>query len=188
MATIKKINYNGTNYDIEMDRTVSENIVSGTQNGFMTSEMYNKLNTIPLDATTNEGTVTSVQIQATSPVTSSQSTAQTETLSTTIALADAYGDTKNPYGSKTKNTVLAAGVSADSVPSFRALAAADLANVTMGQGYTSCGTAVGTATKTAALTGYELVTGGIVTVLFTNGNSASKPTLNINNKGAKNIF
>lgn len=188
MATIKKINYNGTDYDIEMDRTVSENIASGTQNGFMTSEMYNKLNTIPLDATTNEGTVKSVQVQATSPITSSQNTAQTETLSTTIALADAYGDTKNPYGSKTKNTVLASGASADGVPTFRTLVSADLPNAAMGQGYTSTSTAVGTAAKTASLTGYALTIGGVVTVLFTNGNTASNPTLNINSTGAKNIF
>ena len=72
------------------------------------------------------GTVTSVRVQATSPVTSSQNTAQTGTLNTTIALADGYGDTKNPYASKTKNYVLAAGATANSVPSFRALVEADI--------------------------------------------------------------
>ena len=50
--------------------------------------------------TKNTGTVTSVQVSATSPVVSSTNTAQSSTLSTTISLADAYGDTKNPYGSK----------------------------------------------------------------------------------------
>lgn len=70
--------------------------------------------------------VTSVQVQATSPVLSSTATAQNSTLNTTISLADGYGDTKNPYGSKTKNYVLAAGATANSAPSFRALVAADL--------------------------------------------------------------
>lgn len=76
--------------------------------------------------TTNKGTVTSVRVQATSPVQSSVSTAQNETLDTTISLADGYGDTKNPYASKTKNYVLAAPSNANGVPSFRALVAADI--------------------------------------------------------------
>lgn len=74
--------------------------------------------------------VTSVRVQATSPVVSSVNTAQNSTLNTTISLADNYGDTKNPYASKTKNTVLAAGASADSVPSFRALEASDIPTLT----------------------------------------------------------
>ena len=72
------------------------------------------------------GTVTSVRVQATSPVNSSVSTNQTTSLNTTISLNDAYGDTKNPYGSKTKNQVLAAPSNANGVPSFRALTADDI--------------------------------------------------------------
>lgn len=84
-------------------------------------------NTItPLTSETYQGTVTSVQVQATSPVNSSTSTAQSSTLNTTISLADAYGDTKNPYGSKTKNYVLAAPSNANGTPSFRKLVAADI--------------------------------------------------------------
>ena len=80
----------------------------------------------PNGYTSNAGTVTSVRVQATSPVQSSQSAAQTGTLNTTISLANNYGDTKNPYASKTKNTVLAAPSNADGVPGFRALTMADL--------------------------------------------------------------
>lgn len=85
-------------------------------------------NTItPLTSETYTGTVTSVQVQATSPVTSSSSSASSTTLSTTIALSDAYGDTKNPYGTKTANYVLAGPTSGNAAaPSFRALAAADI--------------------------------------------------------------
>ena len=72
------------------------------------------------------GTVTSVRVQATSPVVSSVNTTQTTTLNTTISLADGYGDTKNPYASKTKNYVLAAPAAANGVPSFRALVEDDL--------------------------------------------------------------
>lgn len=70
--------------------------------------------------------VTSVRVQATSPVVSSVNTAQSSTLNTTISLADGYGDTKNPYASKTKNYVLAAPSTANGAPTFRALVAADI--------------------------------------------------------------
>jgi hypothetical protein len=76
--------------------------------------------------------VTSVRVQATSPVVSSTNTAQTSTLNTTISLADAYGDTKNPYGTKTPNYVLAGPSSGttNAAPSFRALVAADIPSLT----------------------------------------------------------
>ena len=74
--------------------------------------------------------ITSVTIGATSPVQSSTSTAQNgSSASTTISLKDAYGDTKNPYGSKTKNYVLAAPSNANGAPSFRTLVAADIPNL-----------------------------------------------------------
>lgn len=76
------------------------------------------------------GTVTSVRVQATSPVASSTSTAQSSTLNTTISLSDGYGDTKNPYGTKTANYILAGPSSGSAAaPSFRALVAADIPNL-----------------------------------------------------------
>ena len=74
------------------------------------------------------GTVTSVRVQATSPVVSSSSAASSTTLNTTISLANNYGDTKNPYASKAVHTVLAGPSSgtASGAPSFRALVADDL--------------------------------------------------------------
>ena len=72
------------------------------------------------------GNVSSVQVAATSPVQSSNATAQTGAVSTTLSLADAYGDTKNPYGSKTANYILAAPNGSAGAPSFRALVAADI--------------------------------------------------------------
>lgn len=76
--------------------------------------------------TNNPGTVTSVQVQGSSPVVSSVDTAQNGTLSTTISLASGYGDTQNPYASKTKNYVLAAPSDANGAPLFRVLADADI--------------------------------------------------------------
>lgn len=79
-------------------------------------------NTWTLDTTaytSNTGTVTSVQVQATSPLASSTSTAQTSTLNTTISLSNC-----------TPNYVLAGPSSgtAAAAPSYRALVAADIPN------------------------------------------------------------
>ena len=60
-------------------------------------------------------------------------------------------------------------------------------NVSLGQGYATCSTAAATKAKTASLSSYTLSTGGIVAVTFTNDVPASA-TLNINSKGAKNIY
>ena len=77
------------------------------------------------------GTVTGVQVQATSPVVSSTSGNATTSLNTTISLANAYGDTKNPYGTKTANYVLAGPSSGNAAaPTFRALVAADIPSLT----------------------------------------------------------
>lgn len=60
-------------------------------------------------------------------------------------------------------------------------------NASLGQGYGTCATAEATAAKVVTLSGYALVTGGIVGVKFTYGLCASA-TMNINSKGAKSIF
>jgi len=64
------------------------------------------------------GTVTSVT--GTSPVASSGGTTPA------ISLAASYGDTQNPYASKTANFVLAAPNGSAGVPTFRAVVAADI--------------------------------------------------------------
>lgn len=51
-----------------------------------------------------------------------------------ISLEANYGDTLNPYASKTANRVLAAPNGSAGVPSFRALVAADLPNTTVSAG------------------------------------------------------
>jgi len=60
-------------------------------------------------------------------------------------------------------------------------------NASLGQGYGTCATAEATAAKAVTLSGYTLVTGGIVAVKFTYGLCASA-TMNINSKGARSIF
>ena len=87
------------------------------------------------------GTVTSVT--GTSPVASSGGTTPA------ISLASGYGDTQNPYASKTANYVLAAPNGSAGAPTFRAIVAADIP--TLNQNTT--GTAANiTATSNSTLT------------------------------------
>ena len=60
-------------------------------------------------------------------------------------------------------------------------------NVGLGHGYGTCATAAATTAKVVTLSSYALSTGGIVAVKFTYDVPASA-TMNINSKGAKNIF
>ena len=60
-------------------------------------------------------------------------------------------------------------------------------NASMGSGYATCSTAEATTAKVGTLSSYSLTTGGIVSVKFTNAVPANA-TLNINSKGAKNIY
>ena len=54
--------------------------------------------------------------------------------------------------------------------------------------YGTCSTAAATAAKVVSLTGFTLATGAKVSVKFTVANTASLPTLNVNNTGAKPIY
>lgn len=74
---------------------------------------------ITINATGSGGTVTSVS--GTAPV-----SVATGTTTPVISLASGYGDTQNPYASKTANYVLAAPDGSAGVPIFRALVSADI--------------------------------------------------------------
>jgi hypothetical protein len=95
---------------------------SGSQNGYLSSTDWTTFNS------KGNGTVTSVT--GTSPVASSGGATPA------ISLSAAYGDTLNPYGSKTAAQVLAAPAATAGVPSFRALVAGDLPTVTVAKGGT----------------------------------------------------
>ncbi len=53
--------------------------------------------------------------------------------------------------------------------------------------YATCSTSSSTAAKVAACAGFSLSTGAAVAVKFTNTNTVSSPTLNVNGTGAKSI-
>ena len=83
----------------------------------ITIDTYGRVTSITT-AANPQGTVTSVT--GTSPVVSSGGATPA------ISLATAYGDTLNPYASKTANFVLAAPNGSAGVPTFRAVVAADI--------------------------------------------------------------
>ena len=95
------------------DQTVA--IASGT--GISVSGTYPNF-TVTNTAPSSGGTVTSVT--GTSPVVSSGGNTPA------ISLAASYGDTQNPYASKTANFVLASPDGSAGAPTFRAIAAADI--------------------------------------------------------------
>lgn len=138
MADLSKIKLNGITYNLKdaavpsWAKTANKPTYTAAEVGAMaTTHAANAITSTDISnwnsKTSNTGTVTSVRVQATSPVQSSTSTAQTTTLNTTISLANGYGDTKNPYGTKTANYVLAGPTSGNAAaPSFRKLVAADI--------------------------------------------------------------
>lgn len=54
--------------------------------------------------------------------------------------------------------------------------------------YGTCQTAAEAAAKTVPLSGFSLFTGATIAVMFSNGNTAANPTLNVNSTGAKAIY
>ena len=86
----------------------------------------------------------------------------------TIALAASYGDTQNPYASKTANYVLAAPNGSAGAPTFRALVSADIP--TLNQNTT--GYAAGLA---GGAIGYLPYQSAANTTLFVTGNTTTTP-------------
>jgi hypothetical protein len=144
------------------------------------AEMQKQIEALSLLPTASQGTVTAVT--ATSPVVSSGGTAPD------ISLATAYGDTLNPYASKTANYVLAAPNGSAGVPTFRLLAAADIPALPYGTGTVTsvsvvsanglAGT-VATATTTPVITLSTTVTG----LLKGNGTAISAAAANTDYQG-----
>jgi hypothetical protein len=145
---------------------------------------------------TNNGTVTSVT--GTSPVVSSGGATPA------ISLASGYGDTQNPYASKTANNFLAAPNGTAGAPTFRAIVAADIPTLnqnTTGTASNVTGTVAianggtGETTRQAAM---DTLAGAVTSGQYLRGNgtdvvmstiqAADVPTLNQNTTGtASNV-
>jgi len=157
----------------------------------ITIDTYGRVTSITT-AANPQGTVTSVT--GTSPVVSSGGATPA------ISLATGYGDTQNPYASKTANYVLASPNGSAGAPTFRAIVAADIptlnqnttgtaANVTGTVAIANGGT--GQTTQQSALTalsgtqtsGQYLRSNGTNTLLSAI-QAADVPTLNQNTSGS----
>jgi hypothetical protein len=92
--------------------TLNVPTASATNRGALSSTDWTTFN--------NKGSGTVTSVTGTSPVVSSGGATPA------ISLAANYGDTQNPYASKTLKFVLAAPNGADGVPTFRALVASDI--------------------------------------------------------------
>lgn len=119
------------------------------------------------------GTVTSI-------ATNNGVTGGTITSTGTIGLATAYGDTINPYASKTANTFLAAPNGSAGVPSFRAIAAADVP--TLNQNTT------GTATNATNVAVTTSATDGAFKIPFANTTGASTGNYGLLQDSESGIF
>ena len=141
----------------------------------------------------SSGTALVTAVTGTSPVVSSGGTAPA------ISLATAYGDTLNPYASKTANFVLAAPNGSAGVPTFRAIVAADIPTLnqnTTGTASNVTGTVAianggtGETTRQAAM---DALAGAVTSGSYLRGNGtnvvmntiqvADVPTLNQNTTG-----
>ncbi len=106
--------------------TLGSNLFTITDPGAISFPRFNADNTVSALSASDfrtaigAGTGTVTSVGATSPVASSGGATPT------ISLDAGYGDTQNPYASKTANYVLAAPNGTAGAPTFRALVAADL--------------------------------------------------------------
>ena len=138
--------------------------------------------TVTNTAPSSGGTVTSVT--GTSPVVSSGGN------SPSISLATAYGDTQNPYASKTANYILAAPNGSAGAPTFRAIVAADVP--TLNQNTTGSAATL-TTPRTISVTGDLAYTSGLFdgsanvtgtgTLATVNSNVGTYTKVTVNGKG-----
>lgn len=186
--------------------TVGQNMFTLTNPSAITFPRFNADNTVSaLDAATfrtaigagtGSGTVTSVT--GTSPVASSGGTTPA------ISLSSGYGDTQNPYASKTANYFLAAPNGVAGAPTFRAIVAADIPTLnqnTTGTASNVTGTvaiANGGSGQTTAQAAMNAFAGAVTSGSYLRGNgtnvvmatiqASDVPTLNQNTTGtASNV-
>lgn len=89
---------------------------------------YNGVTYNLVDNTVNKGTVRNVTLTGTAPLTVTDNSSNTETINKTVSLANGYGDTKNPYGSKNAKLILATPNGQAGTPSFRQLVTSDISD------------------------------------------------------------
>lgn len=131
-------------------------------NGYLTSTDWTTFN--------NKGSGTVTSVTGTAPIVSSGGATPA------ISLATSYGDTQNPYASKTANFVLAAPNGASGVPTFRAVVAADIPTLNQNTSG-NASNVTGTVAVLNGGTGQTTYTDGQLLIGNTTGNTLTKTTL-----------
>lgn len=110
-----------TNKTLSSNSVWNGNVIGSAYGGAGTVNGILKANGSGTVSAASAGTDYVTSVSVTSPVSNTGTTANP-----TIALASGYGDTQNPYGSKTANYFLAAPDGSAGSPTFRAIVAADI--------------------------------------------------------------
>jgi len=131
-----------------------------------------------ISTTTGAGTLTINNTGVTSLAGTAPVSASASTGSVSVSLASGYGDTQNPYASKTANYVLAAPNGANGAPTFRAIVASDIP--TLNQNTTGTASNVtGVVAPANGGTGASTLTGYV----YGNGTGAMTASTTIPNSG-----
>jgi len=146
IAVTGDISYTSPSFDGSANVTAAGTLATVNSNVGSFTNATVTVNAKGLVTAASNGSAVVTSVTGTSPINSSGGTTPT------ISLASAYGDTINPYGSKTANYVLASPDGSAGAPTFRSIVAADiplLASGTAGQYLTSNGTSAPTWTTGA---------------------------------------
>ena len=114
------LSYTSPSFDGSTNVTASGTLATVNTNVGSFTNASLTVNAKGLITAASSGTAPVTSVTGTSPVTSSGGTTPA------IGLASGYGDTQNPYASKTANFVLAAPNGSSGVPTFRAVVASDI--------------------------------------------------------------
>jgi len=152
-----------------------------------------------ISTTTGAGTLTINNTGVTSLAGTSPVNASASTGSVTVSLATAYGDTQNPYASKTNNYFLAAPNGSSGAPTFRAVVADDIPTLNQNTSGTASNVtgivaiANGGSGASTAQTAMNAFAGAVTSGSYLRGNgtnvvmstiqAADVPTLNQNTTG-----
>ena len=112
-------------------------IANGGTNATTAADALTNLGAYPASNPSGYGVGTVTSVTGTSPV-----SVATGTTTPVVSLAASYGDTQNPYASKTANYVLAAPNGSAGVPTFRALVSADIPTLGTYIPYTGASSAI----------------------------------------------
>lgn len=138
-----------------------------------------------ISTTTGSGTLTINNTGVTSLAGTLPVSASASTGSVTVSLASGYGDTQNPYASKTANYFLAAPNGSAGAPTFRAIVAADIP--TLNQNTTGTAANITASSNTTLTSLANLVTVGTITSGTWSGSFGAVSGANLTTLNASNL-